>query len=152
MELFRISQSHGGSFDKCICEVAGGEGEGVSVLPSFHWTAKSRPPALKDAGGRSLSWLSGPGVRRGEKRREEVPLAGVDSQVFHLVQQRVLLHLGLGQRHLGSGQLHFQAFVLLLQQLQTTKWRRSGHREEPVSFDPRFADGLRRPIVPSGKP
>lgn len=47
----------------------GGVMEGVSVLPSFHWTAKSRPPALKDAGGRSLSWLSGPGLRRGGKRR-----------------------------------------------------------------------------------
>lgn len=48
--------------------VRGGVGGGLSFA-SFHWTAKSRPPALKDAGGRSLSWLCGPGVRRGEKRR-----------------------------------------------------------------------------------
>lgn len=67
MELFRISQSHGGSFDKCICE--GGMGGGGLSFASFHWTAKSRLLALKDAGGRSLSWLCGPGVRRGEKRR-----------------------------------------------------------------------------------
>lgn len=34
-------------------------------------------------------------------------------QVLHAMQQRVLLHLGLGQRHLGSGELQFQALVLL---------------------------------------
>lgn len=39
-----------------------GRGWGLSFV-SFHWTAMSRLPALMVAGGRSLSWLPGPGVK-----------------------------------------------------------------------------------------
>lgn len=57
----------------------------------------------------------------GASRVREPGLAGVDFEVLHAVQQRVLLHLSLGQRHLGPRQLHFQTFVFLRQHLETKK-------------------------------
>lgn len=121
----------------------GGRRRGALSLIFYHRTDMYPPPAPNDAGG--AGWKE----RREGKGRVELPLAGVDFQAFHLVQQRVLLHLGLGQRHLGSGQLHFQAFVLLLQQLRMTKRRSSGHKEEPVSVKLRLNNGLNLLIVPS---
>lgn len=67
------------------------------------------------------------------KREREPGLAGVDFEALHAVQQRVLLHLSLGQSHLGSGELHLQTFVLLQQHLQ--KDTDKGHREASVCLD-----------------
>lgn len=77
-------------------------------------------------------------------------LTGAHFQILHAVQQRVLLHLGLCQRHFGSRQLQFQTFVLLLQHLkqaQPTGATRGRHWVQMSGYQETDLKGTRAPFM-----